>query len=116
MLNAEGAPAPGDAQEATPDPGAVVPPEDVLVRAPGRQNVPGEVTLLSVATRQGRGIFHRGRAGPASTRLPPLTPRNRRSPGPTRPEEDVSFLEVTNEIAVLPTRVSSTRSDELTSS
>lgn len=116
MLSAEDAPVPGDAREAAPDPGAVVPPRDVPARAPGRQNVPGEVPLLSLAPTQSRGTFRRGRPGPAPARPPPLTARSRRSPGPTKPEEDVSLLEATNRIAVLPTRVSSTRCDELTSS
>ncbi|KAL3245036.1 hypothetical protein MRX96_018424 [Rhipicephalus microplus] len=106
----------GKPREAAPDQGAVVPPRDVPARAPGRQNVPGEVPLLSLAPTQSRGTFRRGRPGPAPARPPPLTARSRRSPGPTKPEEDVSLLEATNRIAVLPTRVSSTRCDELTSS
>ncbi|KAL3197593.1 hypothetical protein MRX96_044860 [Rhipicephalus microplus] len=109
-------PVPGDAREAAPDPGAVVPPRDVPARAPGQQNVPGEVPLLSLAPTPSRGTFRRGRPGPAPARPPPLTARSRRSFGPTRPEEDVSLLEATNRVAILPTRVSSTRCDELTSS
>ncbi|KAL3225094.1 hypothetical protein MRX96_004677 [Rhipicephalus microplus] len=109
-------PIPGDARDATPDPGGVVPPRDVSPRAPGRQNVPGEAPLLSLAPTQSRGTFRPGRPGPAPARPPPLTARSRRFPGPTKPEKDVSLLEATNRIAVLPTRVSSTRCDELTSS
>ncbi|KAL3247548.1 hypothetical protein MRX96_056977 [Rhipicephalus microplus] len=109
-------PTPVNAREAAPDPGAAVAPGDVPSRTPGRQNGPGEVSLLSLAPPQGRGTFSRGRPGPAPARPPPLTARRRRSPGPTKPEEDVSVLEATNRIAVFPTRVSSTRCDELTSS
>ncbi|KAL3255145.1 hypothetical protein MRX96_046684 [Rhipicephalus microplus] len=111
-----GRPRSRDAREATPDQGAGVPPGNVPARAPGRQNVPGEVPLLSLASPQGRGTLRRDRPGPAPARPSPLTARSRRSPGPTRPEEDVSLLEATNQIAVLPTRVSSTRCDERTSS
>ncbi|KAH8023342.1 hypothetical protein HPB51_012156 [Rhipicephalus microplus] len=115
MLGAEGAPASGDAREVASVPGAVVPPWDVPARAPGRQNVPGGVPRLSLPP-QGGGTFRRGRPGPAPARPPPLTARSRRSPVATRPEEGVCLLEATNGIAVLPTRVSSTRCDELTSS
>ncbi|KAL3199219.1 hypothetical protein MRX96_043982 [Rhipicephalus microplus] len=96
MLSAEGTPASRDGREATPGSGAVVPPGDVLVRAPGRQNVPEEVPLLSLAPPQGRDTFRRGRPGPAHACPPPLTARRRRSPGLTRPEEEVSLLEATN--------------------
>ncbi|KAL3213735.1 hypothetical protein MRX96_035234 [Rhipicephalus microplus] len=106
----------GDAWEAAPDPGAVVPPGDVPARSPGRQNVPGEVTFLSIAPPQGRGTLRRGRPGPAPTRPPPLTTKSRCSHGPTKSEEDVNLLEATNRIAVFPTRLSLTRCDELTSS
>ncbi|KAL3225060.1 hypothetical protein MRX96_004647 [Rhipicephalus microplus] len=96
-------PTPGDAQEGAPDPGAVVPCGDVLARAPGRQNVPGEVLLLSLTPPQTRGAFRRGRPGPAPARPPPLTAKSRRSPGPKRPEENVTLLEAIHRIAVLPT-------------
>ncbi|KAL3228213.1 hypothetical protein MRX96_004117 [Rhipicephalus microplus] len=66
----------GDAREAAPDPGAVVPPRDVPARAPGRQNVSREVALLSLAPTQGWGTFRRGRPGPAPARPPPLTARS----------------------------------------
>ncbi|KAL3184010.1 hypothetical protein MRX96_006324 [Rhipicephalus microplus] len=67
-------------QDAAPDPGAMVPPRDVPARAPGRQNVPGEVPILSLAPTQSRGTFRRGRPGPAPARPTPLTARSRRSP------------------------------------
>ncbi|KAL1484351.1 hypothetical protein MTO96_050048 [Rhipicephalus appendiculatus] len=45
-----------------------------------------------------------------------LEARSRHSPGPTRPEEDVSLQEATTRLAVLPKRRSATSCDELTSS
>ncbi|KAL3176225.1 hypothetical protein MRX96_010545 [Rhipicephalus microplus] len=95
---------------------AVVPPGDVPARAPGRQNAPGEVPLLSPSLFQGRGTFCRGRPGPAPAHPSHLRARSRRYPGLTRPEEDVSLLEATNQITLLPTRMSSTRCNELTGS
>ncbi|KAH7989021.1 hypothetical protein HPB52_024350 [Rhipicephalus sanguineus] len=119
MLSAEDAPSPGAALEAIPDPGAVVPQGDVPAPAPGRQNglIRGDAPLLSLAPAPRRGTTRRGEPGRAPARPPPLRARrSRRSPGPTRHEKDVSLLEATTRLAVLPTRRSSTSSDELMSS
>ncbi|KAH7955344.1 hypothetical protein HPB52_000379 [Rhipicephalus sanguineus] len=119
MLSAEDAPAPGATLEVIPDPGAVVPQGDVPAPAPGRQNglIRGDAPLLSLAPAPRRGTTRRGEPGRAPARPPPLKARrSRRSPGPTRHEKDVSLLEATTRLAVLPTRRSSTSSDELMSS
>ncbi|KAL3184410.1 hypothetical protein MRX96_031823 [Rhipicephalus microplus] len=98
MLSAEEAPAPGNAREATLNPGATVPPGYVPARAPGRQNRTEEVPLLSFAAPQGRGTFRRGRPRPAPARPPPFTARSRRSMGPIKPGR-TCLLEATNRIS-----------------
>ncbi|KAL3174909.1 hypothetical protein MRX96_010938 [Rhipicephalus microplus] len=113
MLSAEDALVPGDAREAAPDPGVVVPPRDVPAHAPGRKNVPGEIPLLSLAPTQSRGTF---RGGPTRSRSRTPTTSNSKKPTLSWADKARGRREATNQIAVLPARVSSTRCDELTSS
>ncbi|KAH7983207.1 hypothetical protein HPB52_010171 [Rhipicephalus sanguineus] len=104
----------GAALEVIPDPGAVVTQGDVPAPAPGRQDGPirGDAPLLSLAPDPRRGTTRRGEPGRAPARPPPLRARrSRRSPGPTRHEKDVSLLEATTRLVILPMRRSSTSSD-----